>query len=163
MSKATKQGSSPSKENIFEALRESHERQRSLCRKLLRSGPDFAVRRSLLKQLRDEESAHATAEERYLYAVILMDDAGINSARHALAEHHEIDEIFEDLTGKDPKSRGWLATAKKLSKEIHHHLKEEEKKFFQQSGKILSDTQKQRLAGRYRRDYARTMKKLAEA
>jgi len=44
--------------------------------------------------------------------------------------------------------------AKKLSHEVHHHLKEEENKFFQLSGKILSDRQKSSLAGKYRRDLA---------
>jgi hypothetical protein len=38
---------------------------------------------------------------------------------------------------------------------VRHHLREEESKFFQVSGKLLSDTQKLRLAGQYRKDFAR--------
>jgi hypothetical protein len=49
---------------------------------------------------------------------------------------------------------------RKLSHEVHHHLKEEETKFFQTSGKILTDAQKVRLAARYRRDLARMKKVL---
>ena len=37
----------------------------------------------------------------------------------------------------------------------HHHLDEEEKVFFQLSGKILSDTQKNKLAKAYISDYER--------
>ncbi|MCA8019158.1 hemerythrin domain-containing protein [Burkholderia metallica] len=141
-------------ETIFDALRESHEIQRALMRRLLRSrpGPDRGI---LFEQLRIELGAHAAAEERFLYAPILMDDRGLHPSRDALADHHRMDEIVDNLRGRDSGSRGWLATARKLSKELHDHLKEEEKIFFQISGKILRDTEKSTLAKRYRNDYLR--------
>jgi len=105
--------------------------------------------------LRIELAAHAAAEERFLYAVILMDDTGLQPSRHALAEHHDIDECVEKLHKSDFSGEAWLDHARKLSSEVHHHLKEEESKFFQISGKILSSAQKKRLAGRYRRDFTR--------
>lgn len=142
-------------DNIYEALRESHEIQRSLCRKLLRSKAGDPRRQELFEALRIELAAHAAAEERFLYAPILMDDMGLAPSRHALAEHHEIDEYIEDLEKLDIAGEAWLARARLLSEEVHHHLREEERKFFQISGKILTDTQKSRLATQYRRDYAR--------
>ena len=148
-------------ENIYESLRASHKIQRSLCRKLLRAKEDMQ-KRAMLRELRIELAAHAAAEERYLYAPILMDDMGLNSSRHALHEHHEIDECIEDFEGVKPSSARWDKLAHKLSEEVHHHLSEEEKKFFQVSGKILSDTQKQTLARRYEKDYERLKKKLSE-
>ncbi len=149
-------------ETIYDALRESHEIQRSLCRRLLLSKPHTERRIALFTDLRIELAAHAAAEERYLYAPILMDDMGLDSSRHALHEHHEMDELVEQLQEEDTSGRGWLAIAKKLSHEVHHHLREEEKKFFQVSGKILSDTQKRRLAKSYRKDYARMHKVLRQ-
>jgi hypothetical protein len=148
-------------ENIYESLRASHKVQRSLCRKLLRAKEDMQ-KRAMLRELRIELAAHAAAEERYLYAPILMDDMGLNSSRHALHEHHEIDECIEDFEGVKPSSARWDKLAHKLSEEVHHHLSEEEKKFFQVSGKILSDKQKQTLARRYEKDYERLKKKLSE-
>lgn len=147
--------------NIYEALRESHEVQRTLCRRLVRATPEGGKRGSILRELRIELAAHAAAEERYLYAPILMDDMGLNSSRHALAEHHDIDECVEDLYAADYEGGSWQAKAKKLSHEVHHHLKEEETKFFQVSGKILTDTQKTRLAKKYLADYERMKTKLA--
>lgn len=149
------------KETIYDALRESHEIQRSLLRRLLRSKPGTQERISLFRELRIELEAHEAAEERYLYAPILMDDAGLNSSRHALHEHHEIDELVEEVQKLDPAGHAWLEKARELSKEVHHHLREEESRFFQVSGKILGDAQKKSLAGKYRRDYARMCKKLA--
>jgi len=149
-------------DNIYDALRESHERQRSLCRKLLRSPPHTERRIALFTDLRIELAAHAAAEERFLYAPILMHDAGLDSSRHALHEHHELDEIVEDMQVIDKAGAGWMAKARKLSKKVHHHLREEETKFFQVSGKLLGAAQKDRLAKQYRRDYARMRKSLED-
>lgn len=148
-------------ETLYDALRESHQIQRSLCRRLLRSRPGTAARADLFKQLRVELAAHEAAEERYLYVPMLMDDAGLDASRHALHEHHELDELVEELQVVDKSGRSWMATAKKLSEKVHHHLREEEKKFFQVSGKIIPDAQKTRLARLYRRDYLRMQKRLA--
>lgn len=148
-------------DNIYDALRESHEIQRSLLRKLLRSKPGTQDRIALLTQVRVELGAHEAAEERFLYAPMLMDDMGLSSTRHALHEHHQIDELVEDLQKLKPAEAAWIDKAKELSKKVHHHLSEEEKKFFQVSGKTLSQAQKQKSARGYRRDYARMHKKLS--
>jgi len=149
-------------ENIYEALRESHETQRSLCRKLLRATPQSGRRSEIFRELRIELAAHAAAEERFLYAPILMDDMGLNSSRHALAEHHEIDECVEELSEADEKGESWSEKAKKLSHKVHHHLREEETKFFQISGKILTEAQKKTLAKRYFIDFERMKRVLSE-
>lgn len=146
---------------LYDALRESHELQRSQLRKLLRTKPGSAQRIELFTQLRHELAAHEAAEERYLYVPMLMHDGGLSASRHALHEHHQIDELIEDLQALDPAGSAWINTAKTLSKKVHHHLREEETKFFQVSGRLLSDSSKQRLAGQYRRDYQRMHRMLA--
>lgn len=146
--------------DIYESLRESHAVQRTLCTRMLRARPaDGHARRDALRGLRIELEAHAAAEERFLYAVILLDDMGLKSSRHALAEHHEIEECVEKVQKSDPKGEAWREHARALTERVRHHLKEEESKFFQVSGKILGPKQKTTLARRYLKDYAR-MKKL---
>lgn len=147
-------------ETIYDALRESHEIQRSLCRSLLRA--PLERRTALQKELRVELSAHASAEERFLYAPMLMDDAGLSSSRHALSEHHDLEELADELKSLDPARKAWLEKARELSKEVHHHLKEEETGFFQLSGKLLTAGQKATLARKYRRDYLRLREKFAQ-
>ncbi|MGE0350997.1 hemerythrin domain-containing protein [Hydrogenophaga sp.] len=142
-------------DNIYEALRESHETQRKLCRRLLRLKPGDPRALAAFDALRIELAAHAAAEERYLYAQILFDDMGLKSSRHALAEHHEIDECVEAMETVRDQPAAWRVHARKLSHEVHHHLREEERKFFQLSGKILTERQKVGLATRYRRDLDR--------
>lgn len=146
---------------IYDALRASHERQRTLCTRMVRTrATNPEARQAVLRELALELAAHAAAEERYLYAPILMHDMGLQPSRHALAEHHELDELVEALRALAPSGEPWGEKAKELAHQVRHHLKEEEHGFFQVSGKILTEAQKTRLAGQYLRDHARMLKKL---
>ena len=141
--------------NIYEALRTSHDIQRQLCDELMASEPNAQTRKQLFKTLKVELEAHAAAEERFLYCPIMMEDAGLSISRHALSEHHEMEELMEELTTNDPTVQGWLTRAKALCDKVHHHLDEEEKAFFQVSGKLLTEKQKNSLAKAYITDYER--------
>jgi hypothetical protein len=139
--------------NIFEALRESHERQRTYAKALIRTSGDTPERVDAYKQLKSELQAHETAEERHFYIPLMEFDNGVDLSRHAISEHHEMDEMMEELDGTEMSSPAWLATAKKLSEKVHHHLEEEEQKFFQMAGKLLDDKQKESLATQYVKEY----------
>ncbi|WP_242207649.1 MULTISPECIES: hemerythrin domain-containing protein [unclassified Pseudomonas] len=139
--------------NIFEALRESHDRQRSYAKTLIETSGDTPERVEAYKQLKAELQAHETAEERHFYIPLMEFDNGVDLSRHAISEHHEMDEMMEELDETEMSSPAWLATAKKLSDKVHHHLKEEEQKFFQMAGKLLSEKQKEQLAGQYEKEF----------
>ncbi|MCP1444709.1 hypothetical protein J3D54_003841 [Pseudomonas sp. GGS8] len=139
--------------DIFEALRESHDRQRSYAAALIKTHGDTPERVEAYKQLKAELQAHATAEERHFYVPLMAFDNGVDLSRHAISEHHEMDEMMEELDETEMSSSAWLITAKKLSEKVHHHLKEEEQKFFQMAGKLLDDKQKESLAGQYQKEY----------
>lgn len=146
---------------LFELLHESHEIQRSLCRQLTATRANVARRELLFLQLKVELEAHAAAEERFVYVPLLLTDAGLSVSRHALSEHHEIEELLDELSVRDKSGADWLQTAKELSEKVRHHLKEEEKKFFKVAGRILDDRQKELLAKRYHKDLVRMRRKLA--
>ena len=140
--------------NIFEALRESHERQRTLYRQLVETSGDTPERRDLFGQLKEELLAHELAEERHFYIPLMELDAGVDLSRHAIAEHHQLDELVESLDEAEPSSPTWLVQAKKLAHKIEHHLTEEEHRFFQMAGKLLTEQQKSALAKTYLASYA---------
>ncbi|KOX99099.1 hemerythrin domain-containing protein [Pseudomonas nunensis] len=139
--------------NIFEALRESHDRQRSYADALIKTSGDTPERVEAYKQLKAELQAHETAEERHFYIPLMEFDNGVDLSRHAISEHHEMDEMMETLDETEMSDPTWLVTAKKLSEKVHHHLKEEEQKFFQMAGKLLNEKQKESLAGQYEKEY----------
>lgn len=149
--------------NIYDELRASHGRQRRLCNRIVRTqAKNHVKRQALFRELRIELAAHAAAEERYLYAPILIFDMGLNSSRHALAEHHEMDELVEELQALDTAGQAWGSKASELASKVRHHLKEEETKFFQVSGKLLTATAKLQLARQYRKDYERMLEVVAQ-
>lgn len=94
-------------DNIYEALRETHELQRKLCRQLVRIKPDDPRAQETFRELRVELAAHAAAEERFLYAPILLDDLGLKPSRPALAEHHDIDDCVEAAGKARNKPEDW--------------------------------------------------------
>ena len=139
--------------NIFEALRVSHETQRALAVRLLASEPQGAERHRIFLDLKRELLAHETAEERCFYVPLFEHDSTVNASRHAISEHHEIDEMVEDLEQQELNAPGWMAGARKLCEKIEHHLQEEETKFFQEAGKVLTEQQKQSLAKEYEAEF----------
>lgn len=143
--------------NIFEALRQSHEIQRDLAQKLTSTSGDTPERADLFNRFRLELSAHALAEERHFYVPIMDSDTGIDISRHAIAEHHEIDELVEKIEQTEASNPNWLKLAKELSDIVHHHLKEEEQGFFQMAGKILTDKEKISLVKPYLKDYEQAL------
>jgi len=138
---------------IFDDLRASHEVQRSLARTMTHARASADNRRAAFLALARELDAHATAEERHLYVPLLLDDAGLFVSRHALADHHKIEKLVEQLRGVDPASDQFADLAKQLAAEVRDHLSEEEHGTFQLAGKLLSKTRQQQLARDYRREY----------
>jgi hypothetical protein len=139
--------------NIFEALRVSHETQRALSARLLASEAGSPDRGRIFRELKRELLAHETAEERCFYVPLFDHDATVDAARHAISEHHQMDEMVEDLEGQELNAPGWMAGAKKLCDKIEHHLNEEETKFFQEAGKVLTEGQKTTLARQYEAEF----------
>ena len=140
--------------NIFEALREDHDKQRTLVDILVKTHGDSDGRREIFDKLKKELRDHADAEERHFYIPLIESDLTQDKARHSIAEHHDIDELLEELEETDMSSPGWLAAAKKLHHEVNHHLDEEEHEVFQMAGKVLSDQQKEKLAKDFKAERA---------
>lgn len=134
---------------IYEAIRRDHDIQRNLLDKLVDPSGDTAKRKELFKLLRKELTIHANAEERHFYKPLIPTDMMQEHARHGIAEHHEIDELIEQLEDTEMDSSAWLKIAKNLKEKVEHHLDDEEHTFFQLSGKVLSEKQKKDLANKY--------------
>ena len=136
--------------NIFEAIREDHEKQRTLVDLLVKTHGDSEGRNELFARLKRELHVHEDAEERFFYKPLISADLTQDKARHGIAEHHEIDELIEKLEDTEMSSSAWKGYAEKLRDKVLHHLDEEEHQIFQMAGKVLKDNQKTELAKSYR-------------
>jgi len=139
--------------NIFEALRVSHQTQRELSARLLASDAGSPEMQRIFLELKRELLAHETAEERCFYVPLFEHDATVDAARHAISEHHQMDEMVESLEKMNHDSAQWRDCAGKLCDKIEHHLTEEEHKFFQEAGKVLTEAQKTTLAKQYEAEF----------
>ena len=135
--------------NIFEALRQEHEIQRDLVKKLVATHGDTQERKKIFTQLKHELTIHADAEERHFYIPLIKKDMTQEKARHSVAEHHEMDELVEQLEDAEMSASNWLKIAKDLEHKVIHHLDEEEHEVFQMAGKVLTEKQKISLADDY--------------
>jgi hypothetical protein len=139
--------------NIFQALMVSHETQRELYARLLASKPASDERQHVFEELKSELAAHETAEERCFFIPLMQHDESVDLSRHAIAEHHVMDEMVEHLEKVDPHAAEWQECCQKLCDKIEHHLGEEEGKFFPQAGEVLDEEQKLQLAIDYEAEF----------
>ena len=135
-------------QDIFAALIANHEVQRDMCDRLEKE-TDLAKRKEIFAELKLELHAHAAAEERHLYMPVMQHDEGLDLSRHAITEHHEMDEMIETLEDGRVSAETWNETCAKLIDKVRHHLKEEENEFFGQAKKILDEDLQQRLGALY--------------
>lgn len=149
--------------DIFDALLASHKTQRTICARLLKEIGDAPKRAKVFEELRMELAAHETAEERAFYVPLIEHDETVDPSRHGISEHHEMDEMVEDLAKNEQGSAEWLENVGKLVHRIEHHLKEEEEKFFPQAKKVLSLEQQRELATLYQDEHDRLLAKEEES
>lgn len=135
-------------QDIFAALIANHEVQRDMCDRLEKES-NLDKRKALFAELKLELHAHAAAEERHLYVPVMQHDEGLDLSRHAITEHHEMDEMIETLEDGRVGEEKWNDTCAQLIDKVRHHLKEEENEFFDQAKKILDDDLQQRLGALY--------------
>ncbi|MEZ9401736.1 hemerythrin domain-containing protein [Vibrio cyclitrophicus] len=140
--------------NIFDVLKNSHEKQRLLMDALLQTSGDTQARQELYVNLKNELTKHAIAEERHFYAPLIESDQSIDMTRHGIAEHHGIDKILAQLDDTEMSSPAWLVLMKTLKDKVEHHLEEEEQRFFQTAGRVLDTEQKETLARKYEKEVA---------
>jgi hypothetical protein len=145
--------------DIFQALLQSHERQRAMFKRLLSDIGDPGQRKQVFDELKAEMAAHETAEERAFYVPLFEHDDTVDAARHGVAEHHEMDEMVEDLEKAKEGSAEWLESVGKLVQKLEHHLKEEEEKFFPEAKKVLDAQQTQELGALYQQEHDRLHEK----
>ena len=124
--------------DIFGRLVQDHDHHRALLAMVCETTGKSPERKKLFKELTLELKSHAAAEEQALWSSVMRNPATTDDARHAVAEHKEIDEMLADLAARDMASPAWLRRFSALREEYLHHIGEEEKEQFVAAEKKLS-------------------------
>ncbi len=115
---------------IFERLEQDHDKHRELLDRIESTTGDSEERNTLFEELTKELKGHAAAEEQALYSTMLRKPPTTDETRHSVAEHHEIDEMLNDLAATDKSSSAWLQKFKDFAHRYRHHIEEEEEDHF---------------------------------
>lgn len=125
--------------DIFERLKQDHDKHRALLDQLAETHGDSAERKELLEKFTVEVKGHAAAEEQALYSTMLRKPPTTDDTRHSVAEHHELEEAMNDLAATDMSSSAWMAKFKQLDHDYRHHIDEEEDEHFPEFAKYLTE------------------------
>jgi len=125
-------------DDIFDRLKQDHETHRDLLARMADTSGESDERISLLETFTKEVKGHASAEEQALYSTMLRKPPTTDETRHSVAEHHEIEEMLNDLAATDMSSSAWLAKFKELDHRYRHHIDEEEEEHFPDFEKHLT-------------------------
>ena len=142
--------------DIFGALVADHDKHRTLLDQLEATSGASAERVTLFEKLTKEIKGHAAAEEQSLWSTVLRKPAITEDGRHAVAEHHEMDELLNDLAATDMATGAWLTKFRTMKEEYLHHIQEEEEELFPDVEKHLDDADQKYMASVFKR------RKLAE-
>ena len=131
-------GADTTSTDIFSRLKEDHQRHRELLDKIEQTQGESAERKELFEQFTLDVKSHAAAEEQALYSTMMRKPATTDETRHSVAEHHELDELMNDLAATDMSTGAWLTKFKTLSHDYLHHIDEEEEDHFPDFAKHLT-------------------------
>ncbi|MET1115533.1 MAG: hemerythrin domain-containing protein [Comamonas sp.] len=126
--------------DIFGRLVEDHDHHRALLAMISATQGRSPERERLFVELVKEIKGHAAAEEQALWSSVMRNPNTTEDARHAVAEHKEMDELMADLAARDMSSPGWLRRFATLRDEYLHHIREEEQEQFVAAQEHLSDS-----------------------
>ncbi len=125
--------------DIFDRLKQDHDRHRQLIAQIVDADSGGEQRRSLFETFKIEVTAHAAAEEESLYATMLAREELRHDAVHSVSEHKEIGDMIEELASLEPDSSEWMTKFETLKHDYIHHIDEEEAEMFPAAADELSD------------------------
>lgn len=130
--------------DIFARLRDDHDKHRNLLSRIAASDAG-AQRQELFEEFTLEVKGHAAAEEQALYSTMMRKPATTDEVRHSVAEHHEIEELLNDMAATDIASDEWREKFRRLDHDYRHHIEEEEEDHFRDFEKLLTDADREHM------------------
>lgn len=147
---------------IYETLKADHDKHRDLLAKIAETSGDSETRRKLWEEFFYDVGGHAAAEEETFYGPMIKTENGQPHARHSVAEHHELDELMQEMNETDMSSPGWMAKFKKLRHDYEHHIDEEEQDIFPCAKDTIGEDENGKIANAFKTRKTKEMKLVDE-
>lgn len=125
--------------DIYSLLHKDHAKVKSIFQKLEETTARGVKARELLfLTLKAELTAHAEAEEKFLYPELVDPKASRPITLEAIEEHRVVKMLLAELESDPKDTEQWAAKLKVLQENVEHHVKEEENELFPKAKKILT-------------------------
>ena len=131
--------------DVFGRLVEDHDRHRALIAMIEDTDGKSPVREKLFRELVREVKSHAAAEEQALWSTVMRNPDTTDDARHAVAEHKQLDDMLADLAARDMATPAWTKRFAKMKEKYLHHIREEEQEQFVAAEKHLGSADKRHM------------------
>jgi hypothetical protein len=98
-------------------------------------------RAALVEEVAARFAAHARAEEDHVYpALAKADPSDADELHHGVDEHHEAEELLEELRDTEPDSPDFQTALQELVDAVRHHVEEEEAEILPQLAESVDRT-----------------------
>jgi hemerythrin superfamily protein len=133
--------------DILEIIKDQHRQVDELLKQAEEDGSDKAA---LLREVARMLLPHSAAEEDFVYPTIRAKakEAG-EEVQDGVEEHHQIEEMLQNLLKGDPGDPGWDGTLAAITGELRHHVQEEEDELLPILGERLSDDERAEMGLRF--------------
>ncbi len=137
--------------DIYGIIKQDHDLMRSMLSGLCKTENGEAEQREAqFTPLKNELMMHQQVEEAVLYASLKDVEETRPDALEAIAEHHLVNGLLEELGLMPKDSDEWFAKFGVLKELVEHHMREEEEDFFAVARKVLDDKQAMELGTQMR-------------
>lgn len=128
--------------DIYGIIKQDHDLMRSMLDGLCKTGNDESEKREAqFTPLKNELMMHQQVEEAVLYTALKDVEETRPDALEAIAEHHLVNGLLEELALMPKDSDEWFAKFGVLKELVEHHMREEEEDFFAVARKVLDKEQ----------------------
>lgn len=138
--------------SIYETIIEDHQKARGMIKELgALEESDGARRKELFADFKAELMIHQHVEEAVFYDRLKEIEKTRPDALEAIAEHHVVDTLLEELDDMDKGNDRWTAKFGVLRELVEHHMEEEEDEFFDRAREVVDDDLAARMEEEFRR------------
>jgi hemerythrin-like domain-containing protein len=136
------EGSGTGRTELFDTLREDHEKIRELFKSIEKSSStQIDLRKELFTRLEEALLAHMEAEERFFYTALEPHDEARPMVLESFEEHQVARIVIGTFNSLAVDDERWPAKVKVLSQLFRRHVDEEEHELFEVAKKVLGKDQ----------------------
>jgi hemerythrin superfamily protein len=122
---------------IFRRLHEEHGTVSALMKRV-RASSDADKKRELFDTIRTELLAHARAEEKEFYSLLLSHPSTRELIEHSIDEHEQVEQLIDELMVRDTATIEWDETFDELVESVEDHVEDEENELFPRAKQVFS-------------------------